>query len=199
MTNSDFENYIEENKEINNKLAVPLYRQFCKEYGLNFHFGDETRKRGGKIDPGRIIYEMKLHDEALSLFNFINTHYYPFNGRLVSFYYTSSIDIHYENLTLSEVAVEMENKDIMLKKLEKDSSLYLYIASILFFIVSISLGSIVFNITSSELLLGLILIAGMVVPMTIMQNIYGIKRKSEQKKFENRISELRKKLGDGSK
>lgn len=192
----DFEIYTEEYKEINNNLAVPLYRKFCKEYGLNFHFADEIKKNGGKIDNNRIFYEMKLHDEALNLFNYLNTHYYPFRGRLVSFYYETSVDFHYENLTLSEVAVEMENKDIMLKKLEKESTLYLYTISILFFIISIIIGSILSSITRSDLLFYFFLILGLLAPTALFSNIYEIKRKSEYKKFEKRLSELKGKLNN---
>jgi ABC-type multidrug transport system fused ATPase/permease subunit len=194
MKNHDFEARVKEHKDINNNLAVPLYRKFCKEYELNFHFADEK----SIVDHDKLMSilhdEHSLHDEALSLFNFVNKSYHPFKNGLVSFVYTTPLDFDYDNLGLDEIAQEMENKDAAIKKLENQSLIYTYIAVISTLILTIVVS---INITDSKtfsILTLPLMIIGFALVMFIPNAIYSRRKKVEQQKFDKKLSELKQEL-----
>lgn len=189
----DFEYWVKEHKDINNNLAVPLYRAFCKAYGINFHFADEK----SDIDHDKLIAihlgEMPLHGKALSLFNFVNKPYHPFEDGLVSFTYTSWDDFGYENLSLEEIGNLMGSKDDIIGELKSDREIYAAIAIISTLIATLTITSIFTNSTTFSMLslLALLLI------ITIMpKTIYKLRKKIEQRKFDRKLLELKQKLKD---
>ena len=196
MKNHDFESLEKEYKDINNNLAVPLYRSFCKAYGISFHFGDEIKNFDKDKHPPILIDEASLHGDALSLFNFINKPYHSFKNKIVSFVYTSWSDFDYEQLSLEEVANEMENKDIILKELQYKSRFYENITSILSFILAIIISIQIYGTNYAALLIPFIIIVSIVLPVMIPQLIYNKRKKIEQSKFEKKLSELQIKLED---
>lgn len=193
MKNLDFESWEKEHKDINNNLAVPLYRKFCKEYELNFHFADEKNIINHDI-PFEILHsEMPLHGKALSLFNFVNKPYHPFREGLVSFAYTSWDDFNYDYLGLGEIAQEMENKDIAISKLKNESKFYGAIVLILSLLLT---GMIVIKFTDLDIIVYIALIINVVLLIMIPNFIYLRRRKMEQQKFDKKLSELKLEFQD---
>lgn len=193
MKNQDFESWIKEKKDINNNLFVPLYRSFCKAYGLNFHFGDEE----SDIDHDKLMAirldEMPLHGKALSLFNFVNKPYHPFGDGLVSFTYTSWNDFDYKKLDLEEIAQEIESKDIAINKLKNESKFYAVIVLIPSLLLT---GMFITKFTDLNILVILALIINIVLLMIIPNAIYSRGKKVKQQKFDNKLSELKQELQD---
>lgn len=193
MKNLDFESWEKEHKKINNNLAVPAYRAFCKAYGINFHFGDRARDFDHNENLAILLDEMPLHGKALSLFNFVNRPYHPFEDDLVSFAYTSWDDFDYENLTLEEVACEMENKDIDIKKSKNESAFYAVIALIS---SSLLVVLITIRITYSNILPILALIINFALLLVMPRAIYKMKKRIKQREFDQKLFELQQELKD---
>lgn len=198
MKNNDYETWIEDKKDISNNLAVPLYRQFCKEYGLNFHFSDEEYP----VDDEKILSirheELPLLGKSLALFNFINKPYHKLNGNIVIFTYTSWDDFDFEKFSLEETTNNLEEKDILISKLEHKSIVY-QITAILSTVVFVSL--IIVNTTSPKIsgLLGLFsafIVATLVT--AIAENVYSLKRKVGWRRFNEKLAELKQGLEDVS-
>lgn len=193
MKNLDFESWKKEHGDIDNNLAVPSYRAFCKAYEINFHFGDEIKD----LDPNKrsviLLDEMPLHGKALSLFNFVNKPYHPFRKDIISFAYTSWDDFDYEILTPEEVACEMENKDIDIKKSKNESVFYAAIA-----LISSSLLVVLITIqmTHSNIFPILALIINFALLLVMPQAIYKRKKGIEQRKFDQKLLELKRELKD---
>ena len=193
MKNLDIESWEKEHKDINNNLAVPSYRAFCKAYGINFHFGDEIKNFDHNRHPAILLDEMPLHGKALSLFNFVNKPYHPFRDSLVSFVYTSWDDFRYESLSLEEVAREMENKDVAINRLKIESTVYGAIALIYSLLLT---GIVVVKVTDIDFFVILALIICVVLLMIVPNAIYSRRKKVEQQKFEMKLSELKRELQD---
>jgi len=198
----DFETWEKEHKDINNNLAVPSYRAFCKSYGINFHFGDEVRD----FDQNKLavpLYrelaklhfdELPLHGKALNLFNFVNKPYHPFRESLVSFAYTSWDDFSYENLNLEEIAKRMENKDIVISKLESKSLIYAGIALLSSLVLTATVIVKVTDSKTSSILAPLSVVIVLTLIFVIAENFYSLKRKIKQQKFDKKLSELKQEL-----
>lgn len=118
MEIKDFRAWAKDKKDINNNLAVFLYRKFCKEYGIKFHFGDEKYSLDKNIIFEIRLKETPLHGQALSLFNFINQPYHAHKGNLVSFIYTSWDNFDYEKINTEEIAKTLSKKESEIAKLE---------------------------------------------------------------------------------
>ena len=191
MKNLNFESWEKEHKDINNNLAVPSYRAFCKTYDIKFHFGDEEYDIHSDKHMAIHLDEMPLHGKALSLFNFVNKPYHPFREGLVSFAYTSWDDFNYENLTLEEIASEMENKEIDIKRLKEESAFYTVVA-----LISSSLLVVLITIkmTYSNILPILAFIINFALLLIIPQAIYKRKKRIEQRKFDQKLLELKQEL-----
>jgi|TARA_B100001971_G_C17923349_1_gene398949 hypothetical protein len=86
--NYNIEQYEEERKILNNELVCPAYRKFCRDNGLNFHFWDELPKED--FNPEISQKELKLHEEAMNLFNRLKPEYDFFNGKVVHFHFTTT-------------------------------------------------------------------------------------------------------------
>lgn len=194
MKNLDFEIWKEEHKDINNNLAVPRYRAFCKAYGINFHFEDEIRDFDHNKHPSILLDEMPLHGRALSLFNFVNRPYQSFKNGLVSFTYTSWNDFDYESLSLEEICNLMESKDDLISKLKNDYEIYAGVAFISTLIATLVITSIFTSSRTFSILTPMLIIAEFVLLMVIPNAIYKKRKQIEQRKFNQKLLELKQEL-----
>lgn len=194
MKNIDYETWIEEKKNISNNLAVPLYRQFCKKYGLNFHFADEKYA----IDNDKLLSireeELRLLGKSLALFNFVNKPYHKLVDSIVSFTYTSWDSFNFEKFYLEEITNNLEEKDILIDRLESKIVVYQVVAILS---TALLVDLIIVNVTSPKIsgFLGLfsaILITSLLV--VIAENLYSLKRKIEWRRFNDRIAKLKQEL-----
>jgi len=187
----DFETWEKEHKDINNNLAIPSYRAFCKAYEINFHFGDETKDFDSNKRSAILIDEMPLHGKALSLFNFVNKPYHPFREGLVSFAYTSWDDFEYKTFDLDEIADMIEKKDEIIKKLKKESLIY----GVMVLVPSILLtGIVAVKIVDLDIFATMVFIATVSLLAAIPNAIYSRKKKSEQRKFDQKLLALKQEL-----
>lgn len=189
---NSFEEWLKEKKEINNTLAVPLYRKFCSEYGINFHFIDEKTSFNTDELSSLHLDEMPLHGEAMSLFNFVNRYYHPYKKGLVSFVFIDwGGGFDYEMLPLEKVASEMELKDVDIKRLRYESTTFSMIAV---YSTSMLFALVVDLILKIHILSTVVFIASLVLlPITVL-SIYKWREKTEQQKFDRKLLELRRKL-----
>ena len=187
----NFQSWLEENKDINNNLAVPSYRSFCKAYGISFHFGDEIKDFDSNKRSAILLDEMPLHGKALSLFNFVNKPYHTFREGLVSFSYTSWIDFSYETFDLDEIADMLERKNETIKKLKNESLIYGAMVLVLSVMVT---GIVAVKIVDLDIFVTIVFIATVSLLAAMPNAIYSRKKKSEQRKFDKKLSELKQKL-----
>lgn len=188
-----FDSWVKERKDINNNLVVPLYRDFCKRFGIKFHFGDEINDFDPNKHPSILHDEMPLHGKAMDLFNFFfNSLYHPFRDGLVSFRFTDwGGDFDYEYLTLDQIADEMEKKDIALNKNKSESNFYATVALISSLLLTVSI-TIMF--TKSNILPILVTCVVFLLLIVIPQKIYSRKKRVEQENFDRKLTELKQEL-----
>lgn len=125
----DFETWANDKKHIGECIAVPLYRTFCKENQLNFHFADKKYKGiTSEQYTSLLLKEMPIHSSALTLFNSKNKQYHPIDNQIVSFMYSSWDDFDYQRYTLPEISNMLSEKDERIKLLRLQASIYSYLA-----------------------------------------------------------------------
>ncbi len=119
------EGYKSWKKNVGIHLAVPLYRGFCKENRLNFHFADE-KYSGVSSDQltQLLLEEMALHGSALSLFNYKNKKYHTLDNQIVSFSYNSWDDFNIERYSIPEVCDMLIKKDEEINRLKLQADIY---------------------------------------------------------------------------
>lgn len=191
----ELDELIELKNKINNELAVPLYRAYCKKSGLNFVFPDE-QKNDKELVHGKLTevlhHQMPLHRKSMSLFNFVNAPYHPFDGGLVGFAYTSWDDFSYKYLSPEQVADEMEKKDSELKELEHKSSVYEVLA---FISTLILLAFFTLKADSwATSFLGIIALFIMFYSFYRMSNPTHRKKRAEWIEYEKRLESLKQEL-----
>jgi endogenous inhibitor of DNA gyrase (YacG/DUF329 family) len=126
LTGSDFEYLVEEHKKLNNELVIPLFRNFCREYGLNFHFWDELPE--GLYDPKIADKEFELVNEAMDLFNRLKPEFSFFRGKIVRFKFTSwDGDFKYVTWVMEEFLELISNELSYLRSLTENILLRYFI------------------------------------------------------------------------
>lgn len=118
MEIKDFQSWDEEKKDINDNLVIPLYRRFCREYGVNFHFGDQKYALDENILSAIRLEEIPLFGQALSLFNYIKQPYHAYKEGLVTFNYTSWDSFDYRKMYMEDTAKMLSEKESETIKLE---------------------------------------------------------------------------------
>lgn len=191
MKNNDFESWVKEHKDINNNLAVPAYRSFCKAYEINFHFGDEIVDFDRNKHPPILLDEMPLHGEALSLFNFKNKPYHVFKNHLISFVYTDWSDFDYEKLTLDEISNQLEKRDADIKMLKYKNKFFSTLAS---WSTSLLLTIIVSRISNSNILAIITFVVSLTLISLIPQYLYERNKSIVVKNFNKKLFDLQANL-----
>ncbi|MBC8555927.1 MAG: hypothetical protein H8D23_40460 [Candidatus Brocadiales bacterium] len=122
-------NFYKETEEeyncLNNELAVPAFRKFCKENGLLFHFWDELSK--DKFDPEVGDKELDLLQEALELFNRLKPELNYFKGKIVRFQYTSWDEFDYDIWEMDDFLSFVSDEIKYVKFLQRKPLLGLFI------------------------------------------------------------------------
>lgn len=71
----------QETREFLIKVAMPAYRRFCRENGLEFRLLDEPPEK--LFDRARSRREFELHEEAMALFNRLQPSRHVFHNKVV--------------------------------------------------------------------------------------------------------------------
>ncbi|HPN32643.1 MAG TPA: hypothetical protein PKY81_16950, partial [bacterium] len=115
---SDLIQGMDKDRNINNELAVPAFRKFCRDNNLNFHFQDELPKSSQV--PEISIKEFPLIQRALELFNFLHPRYYYYKGDIISFDFSGLFqDMVAEKYTLDSFISKMDQTTKSVEILEK--------------------------------------------------------------------------------
>lgn len=118
--NLDIHNETKEHALINNELVVPLYRSFCKDNGLKFHFWNELPKED--FNPVVADKEFELHKEAMELFNQLKPEFNFFKGKIIQFKFTSwAGDFEYNTFEMDEFLKFVGDELRYLKSIQSNS------------------------------------------------------------------------------
>lgn len=105
-------------KEINNELVVPEYRRFCDEFNLPFHFADELPP--GSIPSEILRKELRLHQEAMDIFNEVKPAFASFKGDVIAYRFTDwGGDFTYVRKSATDFIAEAADRLVYLHHLEK--------------------------------------------------------------------------------
>lgn len=130
MNINDLKNWQEEQTELNNKLAVPEYRKFCRENDLKFHFWDELPNV--KFDPEIALKEQKLHKEALNCFNNLKPRFSFFNNKIYSYHFNGLEEVEFDSWEIEDFLNQSFEQNNRVSGLEKHLKSALTILGILF-------------------------------------------------------------------
>jgi len=182
----DFVKRDQEMIRLNNEVAVPAYRKFCKENNLNFHFWDELSEEEYNFD---IRYkELELHKEAMNCFNILKPRFILHENKIYEYYFDEwRWKISFNSWEVEEFLKQSDEFSIKISYLKKQLDWALSFIGIVAVIISVGLAVLFAYLFFGSVLASVGFVLGFLIPLFLFYII-------SKKYFSSPVNEDNKKI-----
>lgn len=189
----DFVKREQEMIRLNNEVAVPAYRKFCKENNLNFHFWDELSNEEKNSD---LRYEeLELHKEAMYCFNNLKPRFILHRNKIYEYCFDEwSRNISFNSWEVEEFLKQSDEFSIKISNLKKQLDWALSFIAIVVVIISFGLAILLAYLFFGSVLASVGFVLGFLIPLFLFY-IIGKKYFSASLNEDNKsLAEVKEKL-----